>query len=82
MDCKVFAFYRTSGAVVLEPGERIPLAYWPERVSRIFSDGDDIWQLHLDDPEDFNDIRRTFYTPRYWEGRTWQDEYNEKQQPQ
>ena len=79
MDCKVYAFYRTVNSVVLEPGERIPLRAWPGRVSRIFSEGDDIWQLHLDDEEDFNDIRRAFFSPEYWAGRSWQDEYNEKQ---
>jgi hypothetical protein len=44
----------------------------------IFSLGDDVWQLHLDDPEDFNDIKRGFFSKEYWEGRSWQDEYNEK----
>ena len=82
MDCKVHAYYRTAQSVVLEPGERIAQDKWPGRLAEIISNGDDVWQLHLDNPEDFNDIRRTFYTQRYWEGRTWQDEYNEKQQPQ
>lgn len=82
MDCKVYAFYRTANNVVLEPGERIPLRDWPARVSRIFSNGDDVWQLHLDLQEDFNDIRRGFFSQDYWESRTWEDEYNEKQQLQ
>ena len=75
---KVYAFYRTARNVVLEPGERIPLRHWPGRLTQIFSAGDDVWQLHLDDPEDFNDIRRAFFSNDYWAGRTWQDEYNEK----
>lgn len=79
MDCKVYAFYRTSGHVVIEPGERVPFKRWAGRLMRIFANGDDVWQLHLDDPEDFNDIRRGFFSPEYWSGRTWQDEYNEKQ---
>ena len=79
MDCKVFAFYRTASHVVLEPGERIPLKDWSGRLSHIFADGNDVWQLHLDDPEDFNDIRCAFFSPGYWIERTWQEEYNEKQ---
>lgn len=78
MDCKVYSFYRTSKNVVLEPGERIPFNRWASRLMGIFSLGDDVWQLHLDDPEDFNDIKRGFFSKEYWEGRSWQDEYNEK----
>lgn len=78
MDCKVYAFYRTSHHVVLEPGEHIQFKRWPGRLMQIFSEGNDVWQLHLDDPEDFNDIRRAFFSPGYWAGRSWQDEYNEK----
>lgn len=80
MDSKVFSFYRTSGHVVLEPGERIAQRDWASRLMRIFSEGNDVWQLHLDDPEDFNDIKRGFFTPGYWAGRTWRDEYNETPQ--
>ena len=76
MDCKVYAFYRTLRSVVIEPGERVPLDRWPERVMQIFYDGDDVWQLHLDNPEDFNNIKKRFFTPDYWDNRTWVEEYN------
>lgn len=78
MDCKVYAFYRTSHSVVLEPGERIPLDKWAGRAIQIFSQGDDVWQLHLDNPEDFDNIRKSFYGPEYWAGRTWEQEYQEQ----
>lgn len=79
MDEKVYAFYRTAEHVVLEPGIRIQLRKWAGRLSQIFASGNDVWQLHLDNPEDFNDIRRSFFDASHWDGRTWQDEYNEKQ---
>lgn len=77
MDCKVYAFYRTLRYVVLETGERVPLKHWPGRVVRIFSEGDDVWQLHLDNPEDFEIIKQHFFTPDYWEDRSWVEEYND-----
>lgn len=80
MDSKVFSFYRTVRHVVLEPGVRIAQRDWAARLMRIFSEGNDVWQLHLDDPEDFNDIKRGFFTPEYWAARSWQDEYNETPQ--
>jgi len=79
MDCKVYAYYRTDHSVVLEPGERIVQDKWPGRLAEIISNGDDVWQLHLDNPADFNTIRRCFYDKRYWAGRSWNEEYNETQ---
>ena len=76
MDYKTYAFYRTGNAVVLESGERIPFIHWPSRLARIFAEGNDVWQLHLDIPVEFNLIRTCFFSPDYWRGRTWQQEYN------
>ena len=33
-------------------------------------------KLYLDIPEDYETIKQNFFTPDYWEGRTWEDEYN------
>lgn len=74
MDMKVYAFYRTEHSVVLETGERIPHKNWPARAMQIFTSGDDVMQLHLD--TDFYVIKKLFFCPSYWEGKTWKDEYN------
>lgn len=76
MDCKVYAFYRTAGSVVVEPGLRFSHGEWPVQLARIFSNGDDVWQLHLDNPNDFDKIKKHFFTPEYWEDRTPGEEYN------
>ena len=39
----------------------------------------DVQRLYLNDDKDFEKIKEVFYTPSYWEGRTWIDEYNEEQ---
>lgn len=36
--------------------------------------GNNLWRLYLDLPDDFDTIRRNFFTPSYWENRTWQEE--------
>ena len=33
-----------------------------------------VWRLYLDIPEDYELIKSLFFTPAYWEGRTWQQE--------
>lgn len=76
MDCKVYAYYVTLAGVVVEPGEIVPHRNWPGRLAGIFSEGDDVIKLYLDIPEDFEIIKRTFFSPSYWEERTWQEEYN------
>lgn len=37
-----------------------------------------IIKLYLNEPRDFETIKEHFYSPEYWDGRTWQDEYEEK----
>lgn len=76
MDSKVYAFYRTAHSVVVEPGLRFSLREWPMHVARIFANGADVWQLHLDNPEDFDNIKKRFFTKEYWDNRTWVEEYN------
>lgn len=39
-------------------------------------DGYVTWRLYLDIPEDFEAIKKLFFTPDYWENKTWQDEFN------
>lgn len=74
-DMKVLAFYRTESHTVLEPGIKIAPAHWPGRLASIFAAGDEVWQLHLDNAEDFENIKKCFYSPDYWAGRTWSQEY-------
>ena len=38
--------------------------------------GREVEKLYLDLPEDFEIIKSTFYSPEYWKGRTWEEEYN------
>jgi len=35
-------------------------------------------RLYLDVPEHFEIIKKNFHSPEYWEGRSWQDEYEEE----
>lgn len=79
MDCKVISYYRTGdGSWVFEPGQRFSPIGGREHILRILTQGDDVWQLHLDNEEDFRNIRKAFFTTDYWDGRSWQDEYNAK----
>ena len=34
----------------------------------------ELWRLYLDLPEDFEKIKKIFFTPEYWEGRDWKTE--------
>lgn len=63
MDCKVYAFYRSSDAyVVLDTGERIRFKHWPGRVAQIHSDGDDVMELDPRNPEEMEYIKHLFPT--------------------
>lgn len=35
-------------------------------------------KLYLNNPDDFSVVKTQFYSPEYWAGRSWQDEYNEE----
>lgn len=36
------------------------------------------WRLYLDQPDDFELIKKMFFTPEYWENKTWQEEFNKQ----
>ena len=38
----------------------------------------EVVRLYLDVPDDFEFIKRVFFNKDYWEGRSWQDEYEER----
>ena len=73
----VIAYYATKHHVVFEPGIAIPLKEWEDYAKGIQRCGDRVMPLCLD--ADFDAIRKAFFGPNYWEGRTWQDEYLEKE---
>ena len=76
MDNKVYAYYRTASSVVVEKDVRVSPRRWRALLLDILQTGNDVWQLHLDNPTDFALIRERFFTPDYWAGRSWQQEYN------
>lgn len=34
----------------------------------------ELWRLYLDLPEDFEKIKQSFFTKKYWEGQDWKKE--------
>ena len=45
---------------------------------RLRSEGYRVERLYLDVPEHFEFIKALFFNKDYWDGRSWQDEYEER----
>ena len=75
-DTQVIAYYATRSGYIFEPGIRVKAKDFDEYVKGIRKAGDEVLPVSLD--EDFDIIRKAFFGPGYWEGRTADDEYQEK----
>lgn len=76
LEPQVIAYYATRSRYVFEPGILIKSKDVGEYIKGIQKAGDEVLLLSLD--TDFDAIRKAFFGPGYWEGRSADDEYCEK----
>ena len=71
---KVYYYKRDSGEWVFQDGsftdEREALKHLIAKRKA----GLTVWRLYLDLKEDFELIKKNFFTPEYWENTTWKEE--------
>lgn len=78
MEKRLFYFKRNSGVAVFEDGTAIDSVkngrQFMQKLINSKMQKIVTWRLYLDVPEDFERIKSLFFTPDYWENRTWQEE--------
>ena len=71
---KVYYYKRQSGAWVFQDriftDDRKAISYLIQQRKA----GKVAWRLYLDLPEDFEQIKSIFFTPEYWENKSWEQE--------
>lgn len=72
-------YYKTSSDIwVFSTCRKIEARKAIDYLFRLRGEGNMIEKLYLNIPEHFEFIKAAFFTPDYWIGRTWQDEYEER----
>lgn len=76
LEPQVIAYYATRSRYVFEPGIIVNPKDVDDYIKGIQKAGDQVLPLSLD--KDFDAIRKAFFGPGYWAGRSSDDEYCEK----
>ena len=80
MEKRFYYYKRNNGVAVFQDGTTInTLKKGRDFVNTLLKHrrgGETTWRLYLDVPEDYEQIKSIFFTPSYWENKTWQQEAN------
>ena len=75
---KLFYYKRNSGVAVFEDGTTIDTIkdgrQFMQKLVNAKKQKIVVWRLYLDIQEDYERIKKIFFTPDYWENTTWEKE--------